>query len=264
MSKIVKSLYTTVAGQRTIHTVPVVKVITPPGFLNHESEPQEAEPVLSPEEIIKEAQKQAARMLENTRREADLIVNDAKRQAEAILTDSRRQVEEAVAQAQKAGYEIGFEEGKTAGETLFQEKIQEVLGRMSQIEAERQEYLLQSEQQLLVLACEIARRIMGREIELGMSWVEATLKGALAELVNRSHVEVHAHPDDIPLLIDIKSEISSPYNAQIEFKFTADSSIEKGGCILRTRQGAVDARIDTQLNEVKRALLETAAALSRE
>lgn len=263
MSKIVKSPFATVGGRRTLHTIPVV---TYPAPTQNAGKPsgdsgggQQNE--LSPGEILEQAREEAERILTEARRQAESLLQDAERKAREMVSDAENRVGQVTEEARSQGYQIGFSEGEAAGLDLYRQMIDRALETIRQIEAERQNYLRQSEQQLLELSCAIARRIVGQELKVDSAWTATTVKTALAELVDRSRVEVYANPEDIPELLQAKDELLSRYAEKIELQFVADSTVERGGCVLRTPQGAVDARIETQLSEVKRALLEAASTL---
>ncbi|WP_018132562.1 FliH/SctL family protein [Effusibacillus pohliae] len=264
MSKIVKSPYATVTGQRTIHTIPVVRVVNPASVRTQSVDGRCLENGPSSEAVIEQARLEADRILETARREAAAVVEEANRQAETVLQSAQQKAKRMVEEAREAGYESGFADGRAAGEAAYRDKIEQVLAMMRQLEADQKAYAWQSERQLIELACAVAKKIIQKELETDPAWVERTLKSALAELVDRSRVEVHANPEDIPFLLTVRDDLAVGYPPPVELQFVSDLSVEKGGCILRTRHGSVDARIDTQLNEVKRALLEAAAAHLRE
>jgi flagellar assembly protein FliH len=256
------------AGQRTIHTIPVVKVLPLSNDLPEPPPKQLETPAVSPEDILQQARDEAAFILEQARAEADCLVDEAKRQAETILAEAANRVEEAAGEAREegyqSGYQAGFQAGKADGEADYRQLIGETVEMINGFEEEKKALMRDSHLQIVQLACAIAEKIMEKELEVGGSWIENTVKSALAELVDRSQIEIVAHPEDIPLLLKFREECSTIYDSQMEIRYSADEKIRKGGCILRTRQGTVDARIECQLNEVKRALLESANAFCRE
>ncbi|GAX91447.1 FliH/SctL family protein [Effusibacillus lacus] len=264
MSKIVKSLYASVNGTRTIHTIPVIKVTMPVNHTGHGvSDPEDPEPVMSPEEIMLAAREEASHILSEAQRVAETLIAEANAKAEALLDNARLQAEHIMEESRQTGYRNGYEEGKAVGEASYNNKIEQALELINRVEMNRKTYQLQAEQELLELACAVARKIMGKEIECESSWVSNTVKSALAELVDRSQVEVIAHPDDIPILVTVKEEMFIKHGSQVELQLKADPAVERGGCLLRTRQGTVDARIDSQLQEVRRALLDMAESMYR-
>ena len=47
-------------------------------------------------------------------------------------------------------------------------------------------------------------------------------------------------------------------NGNQELKIVPDRMIESDGCIIRSQQGSVDARVDVQLNQIRKTLMEVA------
>jgi flagellar assembly protein FliH len=47
-------------------------------------------------------------------------------------------------------------------------------------------------------------------------------------------------------------------DGQAELSIIPDYSVQDEGCVIRTPLGSVDAKIDTQLKEIKQVLLEIA------
>jgi flagellar assembly protein FliH len=63
-------------------------------------------------------------------------------------------------------------------------------------------------------------------------------------------VIVKLHPDDYNEII--RSDAIFMDDSFARIKFEPDERIDKGGCFVETEIGNVDARISTQLNELKR------------
>lgn len=256
-----------VSEQSRTLTIPVIRIISPPAVVEPtvqfpveaDLHLEEAEP--SAQAIIAQAQREADDMLAAARMEAEQIINEAKAQAEHQQQQAEQQVSQIFEHAKNTGYQAGYEEGKAASQSYYQQTIDQALELLHSIQAEKQQYYLQAQQELVQLACGIAGKIMSREVQMEDSWIVSTVKQALSEMIDPVKVEIYANPEEIALLASHRQELQSPLGGNSELTFVPDSSIEKGGCMLRTKQGAVDARIDTQVNEVKRALLDIAANL---
>jgi flagellar assembly protein FliH len=212
-------------------------------------------------QLRQQAETEAEAILAQARRESDSWLAEAGRQAELIVQDAELQAETILTNARISGHEQGFAEGLAEAQNQYRSKIDAFLATMRQIEADRKKRLLQSEQQIVELSLAIAGRIIEKQLETDNQWIVNTVKSALAEAVDRSRIEILAHPEDIPILVLAKEEFLSSIAAKAELHFVSEPSIRQGGCVLHTPQGTIDARLDTQLNEVKRALLEVAATL---
>ena len=50
----------------------------------------------------------------------------------------------------------------------------------------------------------------------------------------------------------------SAIDSQAELQIVPDSTVKDYGCVIRSSFGSIDARIDTQLSEIKRELIQLA------
>lgn len=55
-----------------------------------------------------------------------------------------------------------------------------------------------------------------------------------------------------------REELSFAIDSQAELKILPDASVKDRGCVIRSAYGSVDARIDTQLTEIKKELIRVA------
>jgi len=66
-------------------------------------------------------------------------------------------------------------------------------------------------------------------------------------------VVVRLHPDDAAILERAAPDVAARAG-RASFTVKADASIERGGCVVETDLGELDARIDVQLDALARAL----------
>lgn len=273
LSKVLKSIYTTVSERREIHTIPVVKLMSANQPSQGIGDPADNEDTIpkpaldsrtvkeASAQILQQAETEAASILEEARRQSESLLAETRKQTEMMLQEANLQVEGILTEARASGFQQGFLAGQSEAESQYRSKIDESLELMRQIESDQKKRLLQSEQQLIELSVEIAQRIIEKQLETDNEWIVNTVKSALAEAVDQSKIEIYAHPEDIPMLAANKEEFLSSFASRIDLFFVAELSIRQGGCVLHTPIGTIDARLDTQLNEVRRALLEVAASL---
>jgi flagellar assembly protein FliH len=109
---------------------------------------------------------------------------------------------------------------------------------------ERERLLDEVRPELLQISLAVAREIIGHEISVDPGVIEGTLRECLGELHFASRVVVRLHPDDLAYLRR-RPEVEEDQTGEIEFM--ADTSIERGGCLIESDRGGVDATIETQL-----------------
>ncbi len=157
-------------------------------------------------------------------------------------------------------YKLGFNDGqeKTRRELeqdytnkLFR-KYEEVYNILTQYD----EHLIEMEKgfEFLVIetAYELARKIVGREVEKE-NIINENIRQAINKIVGANNVKLKLNPKDLDELTEASKNLihSSSFT---KIKIEADERIERGGCFIETEIGNVDARITTQLNELRKKL----------
>ena len=111
----------------------------------------------------------------------------------------------------------------------------------------------QTENALIELALEAARRVVAG-LPISRELVESVVREALREAEGSSEVTVQLHPDDLELLRagDSKLVKGSPEIGQL--RFIASSDVTRGGCIVQTRLGLIDARREVKLEQLAKTV----------
>ncbi|MEW6653764.1 MAG: FliH/SctL family protein [Bacteroidota bacterium] len=160
-------------------------------------------------------------------------------------------------------YRMGYREGQEkARRDLEQDysnklirKYEEVYNILQQYDENLLDLEKSFESLVIETAYEISKKIVQREIE-NRSVINENVKAAINKIIGANEVRLKMNPADIEALnTDSKNMInSSSFN---KIKIEGDERIEKGGCLIETEIGNVDARISTQIIELKRKLEES-------
>lgn len=156
---------------------------------------------------------------------------------------------------------LGFERGKAAGErALAQELLQQRAdmhalqsGVLSQARDSIRQTLAACEDHLVELAGEIALRVVG-DSPITRETVQHAVQDALREVHDSTEFTVLLNPRDLELL---GAASGTPGIGESEgdlARFAADASIPRGGCIVRTAFGVLDARREVKIAALKEAL----------
>jgi flagellar biosynthesis/type III secretory pathway protein FliH len=89
---------------------------------------------------------------------------------------------------------------------------------------------------------------------------QATSIGALVdaelERMRRAEtIEVHVHPEDAAAL-ESETALTARLGLSGVLTYVADENISRGGCVVHTNRGHVDARIETRLERLCAAIVE--------
>jgi flagellar biosynthesis/type III secretory pathway protein FliH len=205
-------------------------------------------------------QVQAERLIEETRARVADMVRVGHGEAQRIMDG-------AAATGREDGFEDGRAEGRAAGmeqgraEALaeYREKLDAIAGRWSTAvddwEGARSTMLRTAEVDMLTLAIALAERIVYRQIECDPSVVVDQLRQIVNDLTKPSRVDVLIHPDDRSLIEEALPSVVAVIDSAAQVTVRDDASIDRGGCMVRTGRGMIDARMRTQLRRVAEALL---------
>jgi flagellar assembly protein FliH len=186
------------------------------------------------------------------------------------LDDGKRQIlESALAQererARNEGLEQGREEGKRAAQQAAAASANEALATLERLLAVIPDQLnarfTALEEDMVALSFEMLARVLG-ETAATQDGLRALLRQALEQYGPRRLMEIRVHPGDLECLAT--DEMTGAWLRQREsgqdVQFVADASIELGGVVLRSPAGRLDARLETQLAALRRALSSVRAA----
>jgi len=209
--------------------------------------------------------REAEAIRQQAREEAAQITGQAQEEAMNLLARERERVESILLAEIETAKAQGYEEGRLTAE---QQVASEWNARFDEIEQlhhlaieERNRYLAESEPLLVELAVSIARKIIHQELSVSSEWVAQAVSAALEEIHDAGKIEVRVHPADFETVQARREGLRKEVPGQSELLILPDRGVERGGCVVQTAFGNVDARLDTQLEEVKKALQEVAAGL---
>jgi flagellar assembly protein FliH len=162
-----------------------------------------------------------------------------------IVLPTASEIEQIHQQAQDEGRRAGYAEGRE----LARQEAERLAGLLKQLEGALTEFDQQVGEELLALAVEIARRVVGQAITVDPEAVLETVRGALAELPHQ-HAAVHLHPEDAALVRSYLGEQLTHAGHRIY----EDPALARGGCLVEAGGSQVDATLATRWRRVLEGL----------
>jgi flagellar assembly protein FliH len=158
----------------------------------------------------------------------------------------------------KNAFENGLRQGEQSGLATAEQKIDALMKRHaeSMLEIGRIKSVLYSqvEREVAKLAIEVAKKIVHREIQVDRDIIQTLVHVALTHVSEKSPVTIHINPVDYNYISERQTEISHAEGRNITL--VADKSIERGGCLIETECGDIDARLEEKFREVEQAFFE--------
>ena len=157
--------------------------------------------------------------------------------------------------------EIAYQNGRREGErALSQQLLQqrnEILelqqGVLQTLKKILPQVIEESETALIQLALESAQKVVAG-LPIKVSLVEAVVREALSQVEGTTEITVQLHPDDLALLRKHESPLLNEAADTGPIRFTHSAETSRGGCVVQTRFGIIDARRETKIEQLSKTL----------
>jgi len=171
--------------------------------------------------------------------------------AEEIVADARRQAESIIARANEEAEQLkeeGFQQGLAEGRLDMAERMVDTVSRSV-------DYFASMEARIVGIVTKALRKILG-EID-HRERIVSVVRNALALARNQTKVTVRVSPGEMQTVQDKIEDVMRPYPAVQFIDVVADGRLTAGGCILETRIGVIDATVDVQIQAIEKSLAKT-------
>lgn len=167
-------------------------------------------------EILKEVKKEAVQYRQTVAKECEIIKEEAA----------------------KDGYQKGL--------TDFNTKIIKLDEKLAAVEEEVKKTILQ-------VALKAAKKIVGEELKLHPDRIIDIVIQSLKPVLQHHRVIIYANRDDVETLEKHKAKIKEILEQVKSFSIQERADIEKGGCIIETEAGIINAQLENQWRALETA-----------
>ncbi|MCY7316948.1 MAG: flagellar assembly protein FliH [Rubrivivax sp.] len=162
--------------------------------------------------------------------------------------------------ARQAGYQDGYRDGLMALEafkqTFAQQATAQIGALLDAFDAQFDHIDAQAARAVARAAVQLAQQVLRAELAQRPELVAQVAAEAVnAVMLSARHITVHVHPLDLPLVAEGAEESLAARGARLQ----ADAGIERGGVLVNSDVGAIDARIATRWAQAAAALGSTHA-----
>ncbi len=213
-------------------------------------------------QMLKDAQEFAEGQVRDAAQEAENIVESARTEAEEWWRQRREQDEHLVEAVKSEAYQQGYQEGQAQAELEMSRKMAEMMEEARQVlqEAYRaKEVIIQEAEPFLVeLSCSIAEKIVDKQLTVEPQFAMDLIRKNLARKREQGLISLCVSPAQFSFVNAAREELAMAVDSQAELQILPDSTVKDHGCVIRSSFGSIDARIDTQLAEIKKELIRIA------
>lgn len=161
-------------------------------------------------------------------------------------------LEAEVVAARAEGYEAGLAEGRAQ----LAAATEALTAAAAELTAHRATVASACEDGMVELALRIAEQALGAALEVSPERVVDVVRGALRRLTERERVTVLVHPDDMELIRTAAPALVTELGGIEHLEVQAERRVARGGAVVSTGEGEVDATLATKLARAREVLTE--------
>jgi len=151
----------------------------------------------------------------------------------------------------KEAYDKGFEQGERAGFEFGNKKAEtvaeEFLGILEEIRQCREHVLRQGETEAVRLAMVLAEKIICREISLQEDVIIDVAREALSLCAESDRIRIEVSPEDYTFLEGCGDRFQKAVKKIKGIETVANPAVQRGGCIVDTALGRIDAQVEEKI-----------------
>ena len=177
---------------------------------------------------------------------------DAAERARAIVAEAEARARELLEGAQEERERIradAAEQGRAEG-------LARAGAALVAAAAARDRRLAGAEREVVALALDVARKVLGRELAQDPGAVADLAAQALAVARDRREVTLRVNPEDADAIRAAAGRLGALLARAPGLDVREDPAVERGGAVVETEAGRVDARVEAQLAALARAIEE--------
>lgn len=141
-------------------------------------------------------------------------------------------------QAQQEGFEAGFKSWAEAV-ALLEQEINNVRTDL--------------EKRVVPVALKVAKKIVGREIELSEKTVLDIVSNTLKSVAQHKKIMIYANKKDLAILEANRGHLKDLFESLESLSLRERADIESGGCVIETEGGIINARLENQWAAIEKA-----------
>ena len=166
-----------------------------------------------------------------------------------------------IERGKKDAYTKGYKEGVIKGtedeRRRFFQATESLASTLRELDTLKKEILEGNEDKILDIVFSISEKVISQEVSTRRDVVQSVIKSALQLAIDREGIRIRLNPEDYRYIMEINPGFIDSFDDVRNMTIVEDTAIRRGGVVIETSSGEVDARLEQQLNEIKKAVSGT-------
>jgi len=162
-------------------------------------------------------------------------------------------------EARRSGHEDGLRAGQQEAARQLAPAAEALRAAALAVQDSEGAFIARAERAAVELALEIAAKVISAELSVRPEQVLEIVSGAIRSASERDHLVVQVSAEDFELVREATAALAGGLGVQ-RLEVVAERRVRRGGCIVRTPDGDIDAQIEEQLARVRDVIVHAREA----
>ncbi|MBV8720872.1 MAG: hypothetical protein JO277_01905 [Candidatus Eremiobacteraeota bacterium] len=209
--------------------------------------------IVEPSVDVERVRADARALIDRAAADAEAMLRDAAVRAKELVARANGRVADIEAQARAKGHDEGLAAGRAAGHAELEEDIAAMHELIDNVRVQRGAVIESAEPELVRLAMAVAERIVYDHVAIDPNVVVENVRHALTRIAGREIVTLRVNPADYEVVRQYRDGTLAASDAE-HLRIVEDQRVDRGGVVVDTDAGTIDAKVSTQLREARHAL----------
>jgi len=150
----------------------------------------------------------------------------------------------------------GFADGRREAEESFTGVCRTLSEAIVAVSGLRERIIRECEDDLLRLAMMVAKQIIRQEISQDRKILARFVCEATSGITDQNDIIICFNPDDYRSVSANRQHYLAGIGEKMQITIKPDDSVSVGGCVVESQTGLVDARVETQVAEIFKRLMQ--------
>jgi flagellar assembly protein FliH len=179
------------------------------------------------------------------------IVRDALNKAKSQAVEIRETTEK---EAREKGHAEGFQKGELDAKEEFKPVLETTEHIIQELSAFRKKMYPKVEREMIEMVISLVKKVIHFELSTKEDSVQEMIRLAVQAVLDKETMTIKINPADKEHAENFRPELQHLFGEIKNISFEPNTGIERGGCIIETNFGTVDARMDKLGEQIDKIL----------
>jgi len=179
------------------------------------------------------------------------IMRDALNKAKSQAADIRETAEK---EAREKGYAEGFKQGELDAKEEFKPFLETTQNIIQELSGFRKKMYSKVEREMIEMVISLVKKVIHFELSTREDSVQDMIRLAVQSVLDKESMTIQINPRDKEYAESFRPELQHMFGEIKNITFEPQTGIERGGCIIETNFGTVDARMDKLGEQIDKIL----------